>query len=85
VCRPFDSYAASRMDLSSLLPTMRELLVGQLTAPTWSADLSLKEYLGYQDFALPYEDWFTESFPAELQLRHTMAAYELLSRVAPAT
>jgi hypothetical protein len=52
---------ATRLRLPLLLPTLRELLISQLTSDSWGPELSLKEYLGYVDFDLPYTDWWVPS------------------------
>jgi hypothetical protein len=115
---------APRLELPLLLPTLRELLITQLTSDRFGAECSLKEYLGYQvrlrivntarrgnhpitstsfriravrggvlalvadcahdgwqDFDLPYTDWYTENFPETLTLAHTLATYQALSEL----
>lgn len=67
------------MDLALLLPNLRELLTTQLTDPKWGSELSLKEYLGYQDFDLPYTEWFIEHFPHTLTLGQAFEVYILLN------
>ena len=38
-------YKAGKMDLASLLPTLRDFLISQLTSDGFGPELSLKEYL----------------------------------------
>ena len=65
---------------SSVVSALRDLLVGALSGNdvNFSETESLKDYVGYQDMDVGNASWFEDHFPEELQLKHTVATYELL-------
>jgi hypothetical protein len=68
------------IDMTVLLPTLREFAVEQLCTDAWPAEASLKEYLCYgSEEDLNSFKWFID-IPDMLQLRHTYITYQMLSK-----
>mmetsp|Transcript_31144 Transcript_31144/g.48161 ORF Transcript_31144/g.48161 Transcript_31144/m.48161 type:complete len:927 (+) Transcript_31144:47-2827(+) len=65
------------LDLTCLIPILRQFLVQQLCEVKWEVDSSLKEYLTFVSASVDLEEleWFEEYFPASLQLKHTYQFY----------
>jgi hypothetical protein len=67
-------------DVHVVLPILRDLMINQLTVPRWSPDASLKMYLSYCEGMNEEEyEWFDNSFPDLLQLRHAYQTYSFLT------
>ena len=48
-------------------------------ALSWPAEAPLKQYLGFStEQDLDEEEWFVVAMPDELELRHTLALYQLM-------
>ena len=71
--------AAPRLELSRLLPALREFAREQLAdGARWDAAGGLKEYLGYAGVDTDEVAGFEDAFPDSIALAQTVAAYELL-------
>ena len=63
-----------------ILALLHDLMaVPGLAEGTWPPDASLKEYLDLStEEDLNDEAWYVEAFPDELELRHTLAVFQLM-------
>eukprot|EP00755_Sulcionema_specki_P009898 Sspe_Gene.44944::Locus_22125_Transcript_2_2_Confidence_0.500_Length_15952::g.44944::m.44944 len=73
--------SAPKLELSTVLSALRELLTGPLSANdvSFPAGENLKEFLLYQDMDLGDEAWYNDYFPDDLELRHALATFDVLS------
>ena len=76
--------AVGYMQHSHLVAAMRDLLTGPLSAAevNFPEDECLKDYIGYADMDVGNSMWFEEHFPEDLELKHALAAYDLLNAIA---
>ena len=68
------------LDLTILLPVLRQFLVEQLTETKWEIDASLKEYLTFVSSGMDLDEliWYENYFPESLQLQHAYQLYYYL-------
>ena len=72
-----DGAAPSDRPILALLHDL--MAVPGLAEGTWPPDASLKEYLDLStEEDLDDEAWYVEAFPDELELRHTLAVFQLM-------
>lgn len=71
--------AAAGSSVDELVSALRAFATEQLSSGgTWPAEASLKEYLCYSAPDLEDLDWYADTVPDDLQLRHTYHVYHLL-------
>jgi hypothetical protein len=72
--------SAKHLNLTELIPVMRDFMIQQLCETKWPTDANLKEYLTYvaTDVLIEEQDWY-EHFPEALQLQHTYQTFTFLS------
>ena len=70
----------ARLPPQPILALLHDLMaVPGLAEGTWPPDASLKEYLDLStEEDLDDEAWYVEAFPDELELRHTLAVFQLM-------
>ncbi|CAN0006633.1 unnamed protein product, partial [Heterosigma akashiwo] len=66
------------LDLSQVVPALRDLLVEQLGQDTWPAEDQLKAYLTFVAPDLEDQPWYQELFPDDLQIAHAYQTFKLL-------
>ena len=83
---PLPAELEARLRVDERLPpqTLLALLHDFMGMPglgegTWPAEAPLKQYLGFStEQDLDEEEWFVVAMPDELELRHTLALYQLM-------
>lgn len=80
--------AEDHFELQICLPAIKEFILNNLTEVTIKTTSSLKDTIGWIELDseqvagyMKDIDWFESYFPAELEMRHAMHAYEVLVSV----